>query len=119
VRSARAIGDDDLSDPAAELLDHRAQEVMGQGARRLDPFETESDGVGFEDADPDRQEELAAKVAEDDDRDVGRRVQHQPLDLHLELVVRVARIAHAVFWARHEEKVKAQKTARWRLRRWH
>jgi hypothetical protein len=75
------IGDDDLLDLRSELLEHQAQEIVGHGARGLDPFNLEGDGVRLEHADPDRQEELALGVPEDDNGNVGRGVQHQTADL--------------------------------------
>ena len=58
---------------------------MGHGPRRIDSFHAQSDGIRFEGSDPDRQEELALHVLEDDDGHVRGGVEHQALDFHAEL----------------------------------
>jgi len=58
---------------------------MGHRSRGSDLLEFECDRVGFEDTDPDRELIVIARVAEHDDRHVRDRIDHQPLDPHLDL----------------------------------
>ena len=62
----------------------RAQQIVGHRPRRLDALELEGDGVGLEDPDPDRQEEVLVRLLEDHDRGVGDGIEDQPPDLDLE-----------------------------------
>ncbi len=57
-----------------------AQEVVGHGARGGGLFDLERDGVGFEEADPDGEDEFAGEVVEDDDGHVGGGVHHEAAD---------------------------------------
>jgi hypothetical protein len=81
------FGDDDLLDDGVEASRDIAQEVVRHGAWRGCLVELERDGIGFEDADPDGEDHLAADVLEDDDGHVGDGVHHQAADLHLDLLV--------------------------------
>ena len=52
---------------------------------RRDVLDLQRDGIGLEDAHPDRQDPIAVLVPEDDDRHVRDRIDHQALDDHLAL----------------------------------
>ena len=80
------LGDDDFGDLRVEAAGEILQQVVGHGARRGGLFELEGDGVGFEDADPDGEDEVAGDVLEDDDGHVGDGVHHEAANLHLDFV---------------------------------
>ena len=79
------VADDDLLHRRLEVRDDVAQQIVRHRPRRGDVLDLQRDGVGLEDPHPDRQDLLAVLVAQDDDRHVRDRVDHQSLDRHLDL----------------------------------
>ena len=61
------------------------QQVVRHRPRRRHVLDLQRDGVGLEHTHPDRQDPLPVLVAEDDDRHVGDRIDHQALDRHFNL----------------------------------
>ena len=79
------VGDDDLLDVRLEVADDVLQQVVRHRPRRRHVLHLQGDGVGLEDADPDREHTLTVLVAQDDDRHVRDGIHHQPLDGHFDL----------------------------------
>src|SRR5438874_220992 len=70
----------DVLQPLEDVLD----EVVRHRPRRRDLLELQRNGVGLEDADPDRQRALVVVVAQDDDRHVGHGIERKPAHFHLD-----------------------------------
>src|SRR6201993_715146 len=67
-----------------ETDQHVLDQVVRHGTRRGDLFDFESDGVGFVDAYPDRQDRIAANVFENHDGHVRYRIHHEPANFHFD-----------------------------------
>ena len=70
---------------AFEVADDVLQKVVRHGARSADVLDLQRDGIRLVDAHPDRKDLLPLGVAQQDDRHVGDRVDHQPFDCHFDL----------------------------------
>src|SRR5687767_13934202 len=77
------VADDDTIDPAVEVGDDVSKKVVRHRTRRRDVLDLQRDGVGLEQANPDRQDAVPFLVLEDHDGRVADGVQHQSLDRHL------------------------------------
>ena len=55
------------------------EEIVSHRPGRLDVFQLHRDRLRLEQADPDRQIAIGDRVMKNDDREIGRRVQHQRL----------------------------------------
>ena len=69
---------------APSSLEQIAQQVVRHRPRRRDVLDLQRDRVRLDRPDPDRQRALVVRVAQDDDRHVRDRVDHQTLDRHLD-----------------------------------
>src|SRR5947208_3727752 len=78
------VGHDDLEHLRLERLEDVLDEVVRHRPRRRDLLELQRNGVGLEDADPDRQRALVVVVAQDDDRHVGHGIERKPAHFHLD-----------------------------------
>ena len=79
------VADHDLVDACLKVVDDVAKQVVRHRPRRRDVLDLEGDGVRLGDANPDGEHAGTILVAEDHDRQIGRRVDHQRLDRHLDL----------------------------------
>ncbi len=79
------VADDDAGDAAIEALNRRAQKIMRHGTRRRSFFDFERDGVGFEEAHPDGEDDFACEIVQDDDGLAGGGVHHEAPDADLDL----------------------------------
>ena len=68
---------DYASDAGVEAVDDIAQEVVGHGADRGGLLDFQRDGVGFEEAYPDGENDFAGEVVEDHDGHLGLGVHHE------------------------------------------
>src|SRR5579883_400242 len=78
------IVDDDLGELGAELLDHAAEEVVGEGPADRHVLHRYGDGVGLELADPDRQEARPGLLFQHDHALVVRHIDAYALDVDLD-----------------------------------
>jgi hypothetical protein len=76
--------DDDAGDAGVEAIDRGAKEVVGHGAGCGGLFDFEGDGIGFEEAYPDGEDDFAGEVVEDDDGHFGGGVHHEAADAHFD-----------------------------------
>src|SRR2546422_1727710 len=78
------VGHDDLEHLDLERLEDVLDQIVRHRPRRRDLLQVQRDGVGLEDADPDRQRALVVLVAQDDDRHVRHRIEREPAHFHLD-----------------------------------
>src|SRR5262249_46372831 len=83
------LGDLDPLHNRFQLLEDRAQEIVGHRPGHLDALELRRHRRRLEETDPDRQVQLVVRIAKDDDRGLGDRVQRQPPDGHENEVVAI------------------------------
>jgi len=74
------VADDDAGDARVEAVDYVAKEVVGHGTDRGGLLDFEGDGVGFEEAYPDGEDDFAGEVVEDHDGHLGGGVHHKAAD---------------------------------------
>src|SRR5437879_8708548 len=77
-------GHHDLAHLGLERLEDVLDQVVRHRPGGGDLLELQRDGVGLEDADPDRQRALVVFVAQDDDRHVRDRIEGEPAHFHLD-----------------------------------
>src|SRR5947209_15382173 len=78
------VGHDDLEHLDLERLEDVLDQVVRHRPRRRDLLQLQRDGVGLEDADPDRQGALVVLVSQDDDRHVRNGIEREPAHFHLD-----------------------------------
>ena len=81
------VADDDAGDAGVEAVDDVAEEVVGHRADRGGLLDFERDGVGFEETDPDGENDFAGEIVEDDDGLAGGGVHHEAPDAHLDFLL--------------------------------
>src|SRR3989449_6046774 len=78
------VGHDDLEHLDLERLEDVLDQIVRHRPRRRDLLQLQRDGVGLEDADPDRQGALVVLVSQDDDRHVRNGIEREPAHFHLD-----------------------------------
>jgi hypothetical protein len=75
-------GDDHIFQHATQFVDDLAEQVVGQGARRLFPLDVPIDAGGLEDSNHDRERPLASGLAEPDNLLIIQVTDDDPRQLH-------------------------------------
>jgi len=76
---------DHAGNAGVETVDDVAEEIVRHRARGCGFLDLERNGVGFEEANPDRENDFAGEVVEDHDRHLGRGVHHEAADADLDV----------------------------------
>jgi len=74
------VADYYAGDASVEAVDDVAEQVVGHGTDRRGLLDFERDGVCFEEADPDGENDFAGEVVEDHDGHLGGGIHHEAAD---------------------------------------
>ena len=79
------IADNDPGDARVEAVDDAAQKIVGHRPWGGSLLNLEGNGVGLEETNPDRENDLAGEVVEDHNGHLGGRVHHEAADADFDL----------------------------------